>query len=44
MLSEWQVYRLFADGRGGWTTFREVLRDRLEAKGVEIGPDGRLVP
>jgi hypothetical protein len=44
MLSEWQVYRLFADGRGGWTTFRGVLRDRLEAKGVEIGPDGRLVP
>jgi Homing endonuclease associated repeat len=44
MLSEWQVYRLFADGRGGWTTFRRVLRARLEAKGVEIGPDGRLVP
>jgi hypothetical protein len=43
MLSEWQVYRLFASGRGGWTTFRVVLRDRLEAKGVEIGPDGRLV-
>lgn len=43
MLSEWQVYRLFAGGRGGWTTFRVVLRDRLEAKGVEIGPDGRLV-
>lgn len=42
MLSEWQVYRLFAGGRGGWTTFRVVLRDRLEAKGVEIGPDGRL--
>ena len=43
MLSEWQVYRLFAGGRGGWTTFRAVLRDRLEAKGVEIQPDGRLV-
>ena len=43
MLSEWQVYRLFAGGRGGWTTFRVALRDRLEAKGVEIGPDGRLV-
>jgi hypothetical protein len=43
MLSEWQVYRLFAGGQGGWTTFRVVLRDRLEAKGVEIGPDGRLV-
>jgi hypothetical protein len=43
MLSEWQVYRLFADDRGGWTSFRVVLRDRLEAKGVEIGPDDRLV-
>lgn len=43
MLSEWQVYRLFAGRRGGWTTFLAVLRDRLEAKGVEIRPDGRLV-
>jgi Homing endonuclease associated repeat len=44
MLSEWQVYRLFASGRGGWTTFRAALRDRLEAKGAKIGPDGRVVP
>ena len=44
MLSEWQVYRLFAGGRGGWTTFRAVLRERLEAQGAEIGPDGRLEP
>jgi hypothetical protein len=43
MLSEWQVYRLFAGGRGGWTTFRAVLRDRLETKGLEIRPDGRIV-
>jgi phytoene dehydrogenase-like protein len=43
MLSEWQVYRLFAGGRGGWTTFRAVLRDRLETEGVEIRPDGRVV-
>jgi len=43
MLSEWQVYRLFPGGRGGWSTFRVALRDRLETKGVEIGPDGRLV-
>ena len=43
MLSEWQVYRLFAGGRGGWTTFRAVLRDRLETKGVEIRADGRVV-
>ncbi|MGH3036703.1 MAG: homing endonuclease associated repeat-containing protein [Gaiellaceae bacterium] len=43
MLSEWQVYRLFAEGRGGWTTFRAALRDRLEEKGVEIEPNGRVV-
>ena len=43
MLSEWQVYRLFAGGRGGWTAFRAVLRDRLETKGVEIRADGRVV-
>jgi hypothetical protein len=43
MLSEWQVYRLFAGGRGGWTAFRVALRGRLEEKGVEIGPDGRMV-
>jgi hypothetical protein len=42
MLSEWQVYRLFAGGRGGWTTFRAALQDRLEAKGAQIGPDGRV--
>jgi hypothetical protein len=28
MLSEWQVYRLFADGRGGWTSFLAALRAR----------------
>jgi len=44
MLSEWQVYRLFADGTGGWTTFRAALRGRLEEKGVEIGLDGRICP
>lgn len=43
MLSEWQVYRLFAGARGGWTTFLYVLRGRLEGKGVEVGSDGRLI-
>jgi len=42
MLSEWQVYRLFADGRGGWTAFRAALRERLARSGVDIGADGRL--
>jgi hypothetical protein len=28
MLSEWQVYRLFAGGRGGWTSFLAALEER----------------
>jgi len=27
-MSEWQVYRLFAQGRGGWGAFRAALRER----------------
>jgi hypothetical protein len=42
MLSEWQVYRLFAGERGGWTTFQSALCGRLEGKAVEIRPDGRV--
>jgi hypothetical protein len=43
MLSEWQVYRLFADGRGGWPAFGAALRERLARGGVEVDPDGRLL-
>lgn len=43
LLGEWQVYRLFAGGRGGWTTFQYMLRERLARAGVDVGPDGRLV-
>ena len=43
MLSEWQVYRLFAAGRGGWPTFLSALRGRLAGSGVEVAPDGRLI-
>jgi Homing endonuclease associated repeat len=28
MLSEWQVYRLFAGGGGGWTSFLAALEER----------------
>lgn len=42
LLSEWQVYRLFAGGKGGWTTFLYALRQRLTAAGVEVGLDGRV--
>ncbi len=41
MLSEWQVYRLFAGGRGGWTSFLVALGERLERSGVEEGPTAR---
>jgi Homing endonuclease associated repeat len=40
LLSEWQVYRLFAQGRGGWGTFHAALRRRLIAGGVELRADG----
>jgi hypothetical protein len=42
LLGEWQVYRLFAGGRGGWGTFQYMLRERLGRAGVAVAPDGRL--
>lgn len=38
MLSEWQVYRLFARETGAWAAFREALRQRLAGAGVEGRP------
>jgi len=42
LLGEWQVYRLFAAGRGGWATFQYLLRERVRQAGVDVAPDGRL--
>jgi Homing endonuclease associated repeat len=42
MLSEWQVYRLFAEGEQGWPAYLGALRERLGRTGVDVGPDGRL--
>jgi Homing endonuclease associated repeat len=42
LLSEWQVYRLFSGGKGGWTAFQYVLRERLAEHGVVVGRDGRI--
>jgi hypothetical protein len=42
LLSQWQVYRLFGDGRGGWPTFQYLLRERLARNGRAVRPDGRL--
>lgn len=40
ILSEWQVYRLFDAKRGSWSTFQFLIRERLIADGVVVGPDG----
>lgn len=40
LLSEWQVMRLFPEGRGGWTAFRAALARRLEEGGVPTPPRG----
>lgn len=42
ILSEWQVYRLFAADGKGWGAFRAALRRRLRRNGLEVGPDGTL--
>jgi hypothetical protein len=42
MLTEWQVYRLFERGRGAWSSFQYVLRERLVASGARVGPDGKV--
>ena len=31
LLSEWQVYRLFAENGAGWEAFRSALRERLNS-------------
>ena len=42
MLTEWQVYRMFDARRGAWSTFQYLIRERLEARGVAVSPEGRL--
>jgi Homing endonuclease associated repeat len=42
LLSQWQVYRLFGRGGGGWPTFQYLLRERLARNGHAVRPDGRL--
>jgi hypothetical protein len=42
LLTEWQVYRMFDARRGAWSTFQYLIRERLRAQGVEVGPDGAL--
>jgi Homing endonuclease associated repeat len=40
--TEWQVYRLLDAGRGAWSAFQFLVRERLLAEGASVGPDGRV--
>jgi Homing endonuclease associated repeat len=42
MLSEWQVYRLFGEGQGGWRAFHSALRGRLSQRGTTVDAKGFL--
>lgn len=43
LATEWQVYRLVGGGRGAWSTFQLLVRDRIVEEGGEVSPDGRVV-
>jgi hypothetical protein len=43
LLSEWQVYRMFDERRGVWSTFQFLIRNRLREEGDEIGADGTVL-
>jgi hypothetical protein len=40
--TEWQVYRMVEPGRGAWSTFQFLVRERLRENGVEVAPDGTV--
>ena len=42
MFTEWQVYRMLDSGRGAWSTFQFVVRERLAGEGVRVDPDGTV--
>ncbi len=42
LLSEWQVYRMLHVGRGTWSAFQYLVRERLVADGEHVAPDGTL--
>src|SRR5438128_7123204 len=43
LMPDWQVYRMFGDRLGAWSTFQFLIREQLGEDGVEVGSDGRLV-
>jgi hypothetical protein len=40
--TEWQVYRLLESGRGAWSAFQFLVRERLRADGATVTVDGRV--
>lgn len=42
LLTEWQVYRLFAHGRGAWAAFQYRLAERLRAEGYAVAETGEV--
>ena len=42
LLTEWQVYRLFAPGPGAWATFQYRIRERLRADGHDVAANGTV--
>jgi hypothetical protein len=40
--TEWQVYRMVAPGRGAWSTFQFLVRERLREDGADVAADGTL--
>jgi hypothetical protein len=44
LLTEWQVYRLLDAGRGTWSAFQYLVRERLRAEGARVAADGTVLP
>jgi hypothetical protein len=42
LLTEWQIYRMFEERRGAWSTFQFLVRERLLEAGERVGEDGTL--
>jgi Homing endonuclease associated repeat len=42
LLTEWQVYRMFDERRGAWSTFQFLIAERLKDTGSKIQTDGRV--
>jgi Homing endonuclease associated repeat len=42
LLTEWQIYRMFEERRGAWSTFQFLVRERLLEAGERVGEDGSL--